>query len=272
MIFCFSGTGNSRYAAEKLSAALDDDLIDIPDALRKRDLTYHVKENEKVGFVFPVYFFALPTIIEEFVGRLTLEGNPRPYVYVVFTCGGEAALADRVFARLLAKQGRTLSAAFSLPMVDNYILMYDVHTPSQQQAQLAAADQALGGITRAVAAGQDGGFSSGPLQWAMTTFLHPLYRYGRRTRKFHAEDTCNGCGLCEEICPCGAIKRSGVKPQWVKKRCVHCLGCIHRCPEEAIQYGKATKKRHRYVHPILRQRADSRAGGEVDAAAAHGLD
>ena len=58
MIFCFSGTGNSLYAAERLRKALDDDLIDIPDALRRDDLTYQVKEAEKVGFVFPVYFFA----------------------------------------------------------------------------------------------------------------------------------------------------------------------------------------------------------------------
>ncbi|MGI5933052.1 MAG: 4Fe-4S dicluster domain-containing protein, partial [Eubacterium sp.] len=33
--------------------------------------------------------------------------------------------------------------------------------------------------------------------------------------------------------------------------CTKCSACINRCPVQAIQYGKRTKKRPRYVHPDM---------------------
>ncbi|MFQ7798375.1 MAG: 4Fe-4S binding protein [Coprobacillus cateniformis] len=31
--------------------------------------------------------------------------------------------------------------------------------------------------------------------------------------------------------------------------CTHCMACISRCPKGAIEYGKKTKDRIRYVCP-----------------------
>ena len=31
-----------------------------------------------------------------------------------------------------------------------------------------------------------------------------------------------------------------------------CLGCLHRCPEFAIQYGKNTKKHGQYMNPNVK--------------------
>ncbi len=267
MIFYFSATGNSLHAARRLRGALGESLVDIPRALRARELTYALKEGERVGFVFPVYFFGLPTVVEEFVRGLTLEGSPRPYVYAVLSCGSFPGMADRRLARLLEGRGHSLDASFPLPMVDNYILLYDVRPPERQRIQLAAADRELDRIIGDVAAERAGERSSGPLAWAATTLLHPLYVLGRRTRRFHALDRCTGCGLCEEICPSGAIRLNGSGPEWTMQRCAHCLGCIHRCPQEAIQYGRATAKRRRYTHPALRQGRD----GRVDAADVHAI-
>ncbi|MBS1315119.1 MAG: hypothetical protein HP045_01215 [Anaerotignum sp.] len=33
-----------------------------------------------------------------------------------------------------------------------------------------------------------------------------------------------------------------------------CMACVNRCPQTAIQYGKSTTKRGRYVHPIYQNR------------------
>ena len=54
------------------------------------------------------------------------------------------------------------------------------------------------------------------------------------------------------ICPIDAIELQNGKPVWVKKHCTQCLGCINRCPVQAIEYGKDTPGRRRYVHPDLR--------------------
>jgi len=69
---------------------------------------------------------------------------------------------------------------------------------------------------------------------------------------FHyATDDCTGCGLCGRICTAVSIK-VGNKPVW-GKACTQCLGCLSRCPVSAIQYGRGTIAKGRYVHPILKK-------------------
>ena len=69
------------------------------------------------------------------------------------------------------------------------------------------------------------------------------------TKPFVVTDHCIGCGLCQEICPCGAILISGGKPAWVKSKCVRCLGCLHRCPAQAIHWKTPEEDRGRYYNP-----------------------
>lgn len=38
----------------------------------------------------------------------------------------------------------------------------------------------------------------------------------------------------------------------VEDGCVMCLGCLHRCPKFAIQYGKNTKKHGQYTNPNVK--------------------
>ena len=82
-----------------------------------------------------------------------------------------------------------------------------------------------------------------------TAVAYPLYAHGRSTRPFVVTDECISCGLCQEICPCGAITLSGGKPAWTKSKCVQCLGCLHRCPTQAIHWKKADEHRGRYYNP-----------------------
>ena len=55
MIFYFTGTGNSLFAAKAL-ADEGEEIISIIDALHSKAFQYTLADNEKLGFVFPVYF------------------------------------------------------------------------------------------------------------------------------------------------------------------------------------------------------------------------
>ena len=66
------------------------------------------------------------------------------------------------------------------------------------------------------------------------------------------DDTCIACSKCEANCPAGAIRMENGRPVWAKKKCLKCCGCINRCPVAAIQYGKKTAARGRYVNPVLK--------------------
>ena len=54
MIFCFSGTGNSLHIANKIAAATDDNIIMITESEKRRHVEYHIENDEKVGFLFPI--------------------------------------------------------------------------------------------------------------------------------------------------------------------------------------------------------------------------
>ena len=69
MIFYFTGTGNSLYAAQKL-ADEGEKIISIVDALRSKAFHYTLNAGEKLGFVFPVYFYTVSDPVLELVRKL----------------------------------------------------------------------------------------------------------------------------------------------------------------------------------------------------------
>lgn len=251
MIFYFSATGNSQYAAERIASATDDHLISLRDAIRARRYRYDVSRESRIGFVVPTYFYGLPSILRFFVEKLELAGYRDQYIFLVLTCGGATGDAAGQLVKLLKKKGLTLSAQFGIKMVDNYVPMFPIADKASQEARLDAAEEVIDESIRAIRAKGIGDYDRchGPAAAAMTAMAYPLYDHGRSTRPFTVTDHCIGCGLCQEVCPCGAIAIAGGKPAWVKSRCVRCLGCLHRCPAQAIHWKKPDENQGRYYNP-----------------------
>ncbi len=246
MIFYFTGSGNSLSVASQLIR--DEPLVSITDAMRDRKYTFD--PGESVGFVFPIYFYTLPTVVEAFLEKLRFS-SPPDYVYAVATCGGTTGAAMEKARRILSRKGVRLSASFSVLMPDNYILLYNPPTEDQVNQRLAQSKLAISDIKRLVQSQERGDFNllKGPLPYVVSLAASTLYRFSQGTVKFNVDDTCISCGLCEEVCPTRTIRMSEGKPKWVNPTCSHCLACIHRCPVEAIQYGKGTRNRRRYQNP-----------------------
>lgn len=253
MIFYFTATGNSLSAAMMLGEALHEDLVNMAEAIRVTPQAFQIGPDERIGFVFPVYFYGVPSLVEEFISKATFSTNPNPYVFAVFTCGANIAGADKQFSELLAKRGQDVSASFVLPMVNNAVIWSELPSLSAQDAALASAEKEIGLIAHRIRQKETGGYTSGIFGRLTTKVAYPMYEKGRKTGKFLADDSCISCNLCEQICPVQAIEMEDGKPRWITAQCVQCLGCINRCPVSAIQYGAATKKRRRFVNPILKK-------------------
>lgn len=254
MIFYFSGTGNSRHVARVIAEAQQEPLLYIPEELEKREgvLEYRLKENELVGFVYPVYAWGPPQLVLDFIGRMDLQGE-RPYLFSLCTCGDEEGRTTARLEKHLKKKGMTLSSAFSMVMPNNYIIGFDVDSAEQEKAKLNQAEKTLAEINGVLANRKPGVFQliPGSAPGLKSALIFPLFnRYKGDTKRFYATDECTRCGICEEVCPVHIIKVAE-KPVW-EKGCTQCLACVHRCPTRAIQYGKGTLRKGRYLHPDLR--------------------
>ena len=131
MIFYFTGTGNSQYTAEEIAKATGEKAIHIGSLVKSRKFSYTLEENERLGFVFPVYFGGIPNIITWFIKKLELTGTPA-FTYAVITCGGSPIASDHMLKEKLAERDMTLDAVYELKLPDNYVLMYNL--PTEEEA------------------------------------------------------------------------------------------------------------------------------------------
>ena len=253
MIYYFSGTGNSYAAAKFLAEGLGEDLMDIAIAVKEGNYVHTLTKDEKLGFVFPVYAWAPPQVVTEFVKNLELYYSGDPYIFAVCTCGASAGRTMDIFENALEENGLVLDSGFSVVMPDNCITLFEVDSDEEVCEKLEKADQTLQNILRAIKLGWSDFFrvKRGKLGTLLTTAVNPAFtKGGMKTKPFYVTDACIGCGLCEKNCTSGCIELTVGKPVWTEDRCHMCLACINRCPAKAIQYGKKTAKRGRYVHPI----------------------
>lgn len=242
MIFYFSGTGNSQWAAEELAANLQDKAVMMTEAPR----CYSLGKGEIIGFVFPIYAWAAPAYIYEFIKNLQLENYQQNYIFFVATCHTQTGNIDGSMKAALKARGWDCNAGFSINMPNNYLMAPFVKTDSLQKRKklLAAAQKKIAAITGDIKAGYNGfkltrGFK-------LFSLMTPLFRKFMTAKGFWVEqDICIKCGKCTEVCPVGNIKLNPY-PVWDNK-CQMCVACLNKCPVAAIQYGRFTKGKERYV-------------------------
>jgi flavodoxin len=105
MIFYFTGTGNSLYAADKIAEAQGDRTYSIAALMDRQKEAFHydLRENELLGFVFPVYAWGPPKIVLDFINKLYITGNP--YIFSLSTCADEEGDTTKVVRKALAAKG-----------------------------------------------------------------------------------------------------------------------------------------------------------------------
>lgn len=256
MVFYFTGTGNSLWVAKVLSEALGEPLVSIANELHKeeKEFVYPVRPDETVFFVYPVHSWGPAVPVARFISRLTLNEYVGQPVYSVSTCGDECGYTDRMIGKALGKRGVSLTAAYSVIMPNNYILLpgFDIDNKEVEAQKLQEAPARVTEIIEAIREHrQDALYQTGSMPGLKSYWIYPLFTHlAIGSNSFRVTYACISCGLCERICPTGTITLKEGRPVWADT-CVQCVACIHRCPVRAIEYGKGTERKGRYRHPEI---------------------
>ena len=253
MIFYFSGTGNTRWAAEQLAAATNERLLFIPEILNTA-CEFTLENDERIGFCFPVHGWQPPRIVSDFVSRLNIHCPQGHYAYVLCSCGDSTGLAVRMLSRQLALKGIMVQSALSLTMPESYVCLPFMYTdtPEREQNKLKQASLELKTYTEIICNRQSGyhKLKTGPTPWVFSHIIGAYFnRYMITDKKFTVDtDVCIHCGKCAELCPVGDIEFNE-SPQWKNdSSCTCCLSCYHHCPVHAINYGRFTRRRGQYYY------------------------
>ena len=278
MIFYFSGTGNSKWAAKALALETDDTLVSIPEVI-KSDCSFTLKKDEHVGFIFPIHGWRVPNIVKEFLTKLTIKtlgedtSHVKHYCFCLVTAGDSIGKAMERFQQQLksvtVNDALSLKAVCSLIMPESYVGLpgMDVDTKEKELEKKELASKQLKEFSNILKQhphkdsnqiwgwnqlirGPIPSFFSGPVGGFFERFLIT-------DKPFHVDSRrCVKCGICANVCPVSDIKGGlGFEPEWLHNgKCLTCFSCYHHCPHHAIEFGKRTQKKGQYFYNKLSKR------------------
>ena len=154
MIFYFSGTGNSKWAAKTLALETDDTLVSIPEVI-KSDCSFTLEKDEHVGFIFPIHGWRVPSIVKEFITKLTIKtlgedtSHVKHYCFCLVTAGDSIGKAMERFQQQLksvtVNDALSLKAVCSLIMPESYVGLpsMDVDTKEKELEKKERASKQL---------------------------------------------------------------------------------------------------------------------------------
>ncbi len=230
-IFCFSGTGNSLYAAKKIAEGIGAEVLPMRD---------HGEINDDlIGFVFPVYFWGLPLTVDRFLDNIRIT-NKSAYVFAVASYGGFAAGVVGAIGKKLSRQGVKLSYGKSVKMGENYIPAFNAR---DNDSIWSGADKRLDKIVADIKRRKTNSvFPYTFINKAVHGSYPPLKT---DCGSLFSVEGCIGCGLCERLCPNENIRIKDGAPVFGSS-CELCLSCLNNCPQNAIDYNNSTKGKERY--------------------------
>ena len=135
-------------------------------------------------------------------------------------------------------------------MPETYVNLpgFKLDTPENAEHKINVTKESLKDAVKLIKERAQGNFDrlKGGSSFLKSNILKPLF-YGLliTDRKFRVSDTCIGCGICAKNCPLQNITMQNDRPHW-NGHCTNCMSCYHRCPQNAINFGKATLGKGQY--------------------------
>jgi ferredoxin len=244
-IYYFSGTGNSLWSAKKIAQLAGEpyELHTIAGEMQKSEI---VIEADAAVLVFPSYAYGLPLIVRRFAKRAVFK---TPYTAAFVTFGSSPGGTLAALSRILKRKNCNAVCFGRIPAVENYLAIFGSPKAAALENRVSMQQKATEEAARCVIERRENRVHSFR---PFSSLVSSLFSLGVKIfyRFYRIGAGCNGCGICEKICPVSAIVMRENRPSFSKK-CEHCQGCVNICPQRAIQFGRVKFGTPGYQHPLV---------------------
>ena len=244
-IYYFSGTGNTLWSAKKIAEGLGNEceLFNIGIEAYKDKI---ILEADTVILLFPSYAYGLPLIVSRFVKNALFKTS---YIAAFVTFGTSPGGTLGRLSRILKNKNIASTFFGRIPSVENYIAIFGPQSTKTIEKRLLMQKQATENICEIIKMRKTNSINTFR---PFSAFISFLFTLGLNSfyKTYYVNVSCNGCGICERVCPVSAVSMQENRPVFSSK-CEHCQGCLNWCPQKAISFGRLRATTPRYNHPEI---------------------
>lgn len=229
----FSGTGNTRFCAERFAQKLGGKAFPIEDKAAAKALA----ESDEAVLAYPVYYSSLPKIVRDFIEQNAALWQGKR-VFIIATMGAFSGDGAGCAARLLKKFGAEISGGLHVKMPDCIGDVKLLKKPPEKNKEIIEA------AARKIDRTANDYRNEKPPREGLNVFAHIAGLFGQRlwfggkTKDYTQNpkidrEKCVGCGRCEQLCPMNNIRVENGNAV-AGGKCTMCYRCFSECPQKAI--------------------------------------
>lgn len=242
----FSGTGNTKYAAKKMSEKLEHSTREIYSIEEKIDFADIIREADDVMIAYPIYGGDMPMIMRRFLLRYKHYFNGKNII-ALSTQAGFSGDGGAQAIRYLKDAGAFNKASVHVNMPTNVDFMgFKVSNGEALQKKVKRADRRIANAAKRINGGCRQRTGQGFFPFVSGYFLQRIFFEkieGKLRKKVKIDaEKCVHCGKCVDICPMSNFTR-GFDGMTAEGDCTLCFRCVHSCPRQAITiFGKISEQ------------------------------
>lgn len=246
LLYCFSGTGNTKMICDKYAEALTDlnhevTVRALP--LEQKDIASDEADFDMIGIGYPIHGFNAPKTVLDLCKALPKRDKNVKKRMFIFKSSGEPVRMSDVSSlkmrKMLKRRGYDVTNEYQYCMPYNIIFRHSdaaAYKMWQTAQKLVPIDVAeiLDGKTVLPKKMFMGGF----LAWIIRAEHWGAHIIGRF---FGTTKDCTKCGLCIRNCPTKNIRQNKKGKIKFGGKCMICMRCSFNCPKNAVKLGMLKK-------------------------------